>query len=208
MSKQVRLRRGTTADHANFTGADGEVTYDTDKKLLVLHDGVTPGGHPMAPSLVLAPDDEDSVQTLVGLFKIDSGNTGNLELEVAGESRFQAVDIRRWLTLSAPFQRSVTVVPYASTVTLHFDQYSVQSINLTGNITFALDGLVGGLYGLNMIIRIAADSSTRTMAFPAGWRWVGSSAPASIAANKVALLELFAFGPYDSDVIARYWLQP
>ena len=44
MPKQVRLRRGTTAQHASFTGADGEVTVDTTKRALVLHDGVTPGG--------------------------------------------------------------------------------------------------------------------------------------------------------------------
>ena len=39
MPKQVRLRRGTTAQHVTFTGADGEVTVDTTKKVLVVHDG-------------------------------------------------------------------------------------------------------------------------------------------------------------------------
>lgn len=46
MTKEVKLRRGTTAQHAAFTGAVGEVTVDTDKNTLVVHDGVTPGGHP------------------------------------------------------------------------------------------------------------------------------------------------------------------
>jgi hypothetical protein len=41
---QLRLRRGTTAQHANFTGAQGELTVDTDKNALVLHDGATQGG--------------------------------------------------------------------------------------------------------------------------------------------------------------------
>lgn len=45
---RVKLRRGTTAEHANFIGAEGEVTVDTDKKRLVVHDGVTPGGHLVA----------------------------------------------------------------------------------------------------------------------------------------------------------------
>jgi hypothetical protein len=44
MTKQVQLRRGTTAEHAGFTGANGELTYDTDKKQLVIHDGATAGG--------------------------------------------------------------------------------------------------------------------------------------------------------------------
>lgn len=47
MTKEVKLRRGTTAQHAAFTGAVGEVTVDTDKNTLVVHDGVTPGGHPV-----------------------------------------------------------------------------------------------------------------------------------------------------------------
>ena len=47
MSKKVQLRRGTTAQHDTFTGADGEVTVDTTKNTLVVHDGVTAGGHPL-----------------------------------------------------------------------------------------------------------------------------------------------------------------
>ena len=44
MAKRLQLRRGTTAEHSSFIGAAGEPTYDTDKKSLVLHDGITPGG--------------------------------------------------------------------------------------------------------------------------------------------------------------------
>lgn len=44
MSTTVRLRRGTTAQHSTFTGAEGEVTVNTDKDSLVVHDGSTPGG--------------------------------------------------------------------------------------------------------------------------------------------------------------------
>lgn len=47
MSKQLKLRRGTTAQHSTFTGASGEVTVDTDKKTLVVHDGTTAGGNPV-----------------------------------------------------------------------------------------------------------------------------------------------------------------
>ena len=44
----IQLRRGTTAQHASFTGLVGEVTIDTDKDTLVVHDGVTAGGYPLA----------------------------------------------------------------------------------------------------------------------------------------------------------------
>jgi hypothetical protein len=41
-------RRGTTAQHASFTGLLGEVTVDTDKDVTVVHDGSTAGGFPMS----------------------------------------------------------------------------------------------------------------------------------------------------------------
>ena len=48
MAKLLKLRRGTTSQHSSFTGAEGEVTVDTDKEVLVVHDGSTAGGHAMA----------------------------------------------------------------------------------------------------------------------------------------------------------------
>ena len=48
MAKLLKLRRGSTSQHGSFTGAEGEVTVDTDKDVLVVHDGSTAGGHPMA----------------------------------------------------------------------------------------------------------------------------------------------------------------
>jgi len=48
MATQVQLRRGTTAEHSTFTGAVGEVTIDTDKDALVVHDNSQAGGYPVA----------------------------------------------------------------------------------------------------------------------------------------------------------------
>lgn len=44
MSKQIQRRRGSTADHAAFTGAQGEFTYNTDTKRIHAHDGLTAAG--------------------------------------------------------------------------------------------------------------------------------------------------------------------
>jgi hypothetical protein len=41
-------RRGTTAQHASFTGLLAELTVDTDKDTVVVHDGSTLGGFPLA----------------------------------------------------------------------------------------------------------------------------------------------------------------
>ena len=44
----LQLRRGTTAEHSSFTGAEGEVTVNTTKDTLVVHDGSTAGGFELA----------------------------------------------------------------------------------------------------------------------------------------------------------------
>lgn len=46
MSTQRQRRRGTAAEHASFTGAAGEITYDTTNNRAVGHDGATAGGYP------------------------------------------------------------------------------------------------------------------------------------------------------------------
>jgi len=48
MAKRLQHRGGTTVEHSTFTGAVREVTVDTDKNTLVVHDGSTAGGHPLA----------------------------------------------------------------------------------------------------------------------------------------------------------------
>jgi hypothetical protein len=47
MADQLQLRGGTTTEHATFTGALREVTVDTDKDTVVVHDNATAGGHPL-----------------------------------------------------------------------------------------------------------------------------------------------------------------
>ena len=70
MAIQIQLRQGTTTEHNTFTGAVGEVTVDTTKDTLVVHDGVTVGGTVLAkvsevPSLV-----PQATETVAGKAKI------------------------------------------------------------------------------------------------------------------------------------------
>ena len=44
MTTQVQFRKGTTSEHALFTGATAEITVDTEKKTAVVHDGSDIGG--------------------------------------------------------------------------------------------------------------------------------------------------------------------
>lgn len=54
MATQIQRRRGTTAQHSTFTGALGELTVDTDKHTVVVHDGSTAGGYPLAVAATVA----------------------------------------------------------------------------------------------------------------------------------------------------------
>lgn len=48
MTKILKFKRGNTAKNNAYTGSDGELTVDTSKKTVVVHDGVTPGGSVLA----------------------------------------------------------------------------------------------------------------------------------------------------------------
>lgn len=81
MSSLLKLRRGSTIAHETFTGADGEVTFNTDTNALVTHDGSTVGGF----SHVKAADlSAFSGSSLVGF--IQSG-TGAVAQTVQGKLR-------------------------------------------------------------------------------------------------------------------------
>ena len=72
MATQVQFRRGTTAEHSGFKGADGEVTVDTSIKTVVIHDALTNGGFP-----VLRQDGSNS--------QFERGSTTNCALKFAGD---------------------------------------------------------------------------------------------------------------------------
>ena len=48
MATQVQRRKGTTVQHSTFTGASAELTVDTTKNTVVVHNGATAGGFPLA----------------------------------------------------------------------------------------------------------------------------------------------------------------
>ena len=48
MTTAIKRRRGTTVQHSTFTGLEGEITIDTTKDTVVVHDGATAGGFPLA----------------------------------------------------------------------------------------------------------------------------------------------------------------
>lgn len=205
MPKQVRIRRGTTAQHATFTGADGEVTFDTTKKVLVLHDGVTPGGKPLEGFLVLNPGNPLAMQTVASVVQITGGDFDTFGLIVTNEARFDAIITAQAGIAPRRIQMQHEAIIYAASVNLDFNGVAHKRIDLTGNLSLTATNMD---YGKSFLLRIAADGSARNLSFPVGWKFVGAAAPASIAANKTALLELKAFGTTDTDVVAQYDVEP
>ena len=103
MTKQVQLRRGTTAEHAIFTGAEGELTIDTTLDIAVVHDGTTVGGRPLvgaAATQVIT----NKTGVGIGTSAIQAEN----ELRVVGDVRVKGDVNARSLTVryEDPIQRS------------------------------------------------------------------------------------------------------
>jgi hypothetical protein len=72
MPDQLQLRGGTTVEHSTFIGASKEVTVDTTKKTVVVHDGTTTGGIPVMR--------EDASNSALGL-----GSAGTPSIKFTGD---------------------------------------------------------------------------------------------------------------------------
>lgn len=78
MAGQLQLRSGSTTQHATFTGAEGEVTYNTDNRNIRIHDGVTVGGHPVVSSKVKTTFFNADTENTTGVRVVNG--VGNLNL--------------------------------------------------------------------------------------------------------------------------------
>jgi hypothetical protein len=85
MATTLKLRRGTTTQHATFTGALGEVTVDTDKDVIVVHDGSTAGGFPaIRAGGALGTPSSGTVTNLTGTASININGTVGATTPAAG----------------------------------------------------------------------------------------------------------------------------
>ena len=90
-AKLVQIRRGTTSNHSIFVGETGEITVDTDKDTVVVHDKATAGGHP------LAKEDMTNVSNAVGItqLKVDQAPSAGQVLSVDNTNSliFSTIDV-------------------------------------------------------------------------------------------------------------------
>ncbi len=90
MAKLLQLRGGTTLEHSTFTGAVREVTVDTDKDTLVVHDGATAGGIPLLKNADIGTTVQAYDATIV--VDADIGVTANKLVQLDSNAKLPAVD--------------------------------------------------------------------------------------------------------------------
>ena len=176
MAKLLKLRRGTTTQHGSFTGAEGEVTVDTTKDTLVVHDGSTAGGH------AVAAEDMENVSsaaimgqvstggiahtkiangTLPSGIKVSDGNIdGNLTIESAdivngtivaddlASNAVTAAKINNGVITDAKINASAAIAG-----TKISPDFGSQNITTTGTITTTDDIIINGSTGDESVLR-------------------------------------------------------
>jgi hypothetical protein len=122
MSFAFQRRRGTTAQHASFTGLLGELTVDTDKDTVVVHDGSTAGGFPLARAAggSLADTTIRGIEEDINV--VASAATGTINFDVSTASIwYYTSNATANHTLNFRYSSSVTLdtaLPVGDTITL------------------------------------------------------------------------------------------
>ena len=140
MATQVQWRGGSTAEHATFTGAAREVTVDTQKQTLVVHDGSTVGGE------ALLREDQANLPGSVtnGIYTpsanqvaVATNGTGRLFVDASG---------RVGVGTSSPASSA------SNTVDIYGSASSAVNFHNATAGTGAADGGVVGQYGNDLVI--------------------------------------------------------
>ena len=169
MATRLQLRKGTTTEHNTFVGANGEVTVDTTKKALVLHDGVTAGGKPL-PTLesgkvpvAQLPDSTTSTKGVVQLAtqaEVNAGANGEKAivpntlsggvrslLNVSGGAPMYAC--RAWVNFNGN-QLNGTYSQAGTTVTVTMTAHGM-SVGQNVNLTITSGTAVSGSYTVETV---------------------------------------------------------
>lgn len=158
-SSPVQQFRGTTAQHATYTGPPGELTVDTDKKVVVVHDGSTAGGHPMASANVLKVAYDKAVE---------AKDTADAALPKAGGTLTGAV-VENLLPLSG------TSVSLDLTATNNFTH------NVTSHTTFTVRANTGKSFQLGTLV--LTNGGAYNVTWPSSFKWDGGTPPLLMASG-------------------------
>jgi hypothetical protein len=161
MATRVQLRRGTTTEHSTFTGAAGEVTVDTTKNTVVVHNNSTAGGFPLLK--------ESAIGSSVQAYDANTAKTNVAQ------------------SFSAAQRGAITALTDGATITPDFSLSNNWSLSIGGNRTLANPtNLTAGQSGC---IYITQTTGSHTLAYGSNWDFAGGSVPVlSTAASAVDVL--------------------
>ena len=193
MATSIRLRGGTTSQHSSFTGAAKEVTVDTDKNTIVVHDGSTAGGHPLTTSLsdlgVTASAAEinhvngvtSAIQTQLNA-KVGATYTGNID--VTGE-----------LIVDSYNETYAALSGTSPAVNCH--NGNSFSLVLSGATTFTFTNPPSSGTAYTFSVEIIQDSgaSGHTVTWPSSVDWPAATAPTLTATASAK--DIFVFTTRD-----------
>jgi hypothetical protein len=126
MSTQLRLRGGTTAEHSSFTGAEREVTVDTTLDTLIVHDGTTAGGVPLAKA-----SDVPNANANLAVTSVNTSGTINStgDITTSGEVNAPTVDLGN----------GVKITTSGSSIVFSLNGSTVFSVSTSGNLVVSGD---------------------------------------------------------------------
>ena len=150
MPTALQFRRGTTSQNNSFTGAVGEISVDTDKDTLRVHDGSTAGGFEVVTTA--------ATQTLTNK-TIPTHAVFTAAQEFTATQNFNA-----------------TTLTDASTIAWDASANQVTSVTLGGNRTLgaATNQVDGGVYVLSVI---QDGTGSRTLTWNAAYEFASDTAP-------------------------------
>ncbi len=186
MAQQTQFRRGTTAQHASFTGAAGEVTVNTTRTGLHVHDGVTANGI-ITPNVIESQNQSNRYATGGG-----TGDVITVTLTPAPTAYTAGMKIK-WLQ------------PAANTTAATINVNGLGAKSIKKNVSSALsanDLLNGGVYeatydGTNFQLNNAVSRST-------GMALIMVKELTSQSVADFTGIDLATFGDYE----LRGWARP
>lgn len=122
MARQLRPRRGTTAQNNAYTGALGEVTIDTTLKTVVVHDGATAGGNSLPTKAYVDSKAGGDASAAVSAHVADSDPHPQYLRQVEADALYEVTGaVSAHVALSDPhpqYQRERVSVTESSTATI------------------------------------------------------------------------------------------
>jgi hypothetical protein len=88
----------------------------------------------------------------------------------------------------------------SDSINVSLDKDRVLTRTVAGDVTFTGSNYTGGR---SVAVRLVGDGSSRSLVFPADWKFV-SFKPTSLAAGKVGVLAVTAFGSSAADAVAAW----